>query len=144
MENDADSAILALVHTFYGAFDNRGSRLVRAEALYALFATAATITRIAPDQVERLGLAEFIEPRVQLLHSGSLVGFHEWEVEGETVILGDIASRWSVYRKEGTLHGKPYLGAGHKLLQFYRQEGRWLISALLWQDEQNNQPWLAP
>jgi hypothetical protein len=132
---ETDPAIDALVRSFYEAFDNRGSRAVDAEALYALFAPTATIVRLAAGRPESMRLPEFIEPRLRLLREGALTDFHEWEVDGGTTILGEIASHWSLYAKEGLLDGRPYSGGGRKLLHLCRHGREWLIASLLWHDD---------
>jgi hypothetical protein len=135
VESGDEPSIKALVTTFYGAFDNRGSRIPSGDALSAIFASHATITRLVSGGVEIMDYTAFVEPRIALLRSGDLSDFHEWETEGETIVLGNIASHWSVYRKEGRLNGAPYVGGGRKLLHLCRPGRSWLISALLWEDD---------
>jgi hypothetical protein len=131
----SDPEIEALIAAFYAAFDNRDGRAPGLDGLRALFIDTATITRVSGDAVERWDPDAFIAPRRALLTDGTLTDFHEWEVEGRTTVLADIASRWSTYRKQGTLHGAPYDGGGDKFIQLYRRDGRWRINAVLWQDD---------
>ncbi|MFC9238255.1 DUF4440 domain-containing protein [Streptomyces decoyicus] len=78
---------------------------------------------------------EFIEPRQRLLTDGRLVEFSEWETSERTEIAGDIASRFSEYRKSGTLDGEPFEGGGTKTIQFVRTSEGWRIAALAWYDQ---------
>ena len=126
--------IEALAASFYAAFDNRNARVPAAAALHALFAHDAVITRVTPGHVERWTPDGFISPRVAMLTDGTLTEFHEWETQGRTVVLDNIASRWSRYEKAGTLNGADFAGGGHKFIQFHRQGGGWLISSILWED----------
>jgi hypothetical protein len=129
-----DPDIDALVAAFYAAFDNRGGRAPAVETLRAMFADAAVITRVSVDQVDNWTPEAFISPRGAMLTDGTLTGFHEWETEARTVVLDNIASRWSTYAKAGVLNGADYRGTGNKFIQFQRQDGRWLISSILWED----------
>ena len=122
------------IDAFYAAFDNRGGRAPADDALRALFAPEATITRVADGAADTWDTDGFVAPRVELLTEGRLVEFHEWESESRTHVSGHIASRWSTYEKEGLLDGADYRGRGQKLLQLRRAGGRWLISSLLWED----------
>jgi hypothetical protein len=70
-----------------------------------------------------------------MLADGTLVDFHEWEIEAETTVLGAIASRRSRYGKSGTLDGAPYAGGGRKFIQLCRTEGGWRIVSILWEDD---------
>ncbi|HEY8004310.1 MAG TPA: hypothetical protein VIE16_08785 [Phenylobacterium sp.] len=126
--------IEALIAAFYAAFDNRDARAPAGEALRAMFGTTATITRVAKDQADSWSPDAFIAPRVAMLTDGRLTEFHEWEVEARTIVLANIASRWSTYEKQGTLEGADYRGGGHKFIQMHRDGGRWLISSILWED----------
>jgi hypothetical protein len=134
MIEQSDPEIESLVGAFYAAFDNRGGRAPAGEALRAMFAEAATITRVAPDLADIWAPDAFIAPRVAMLTDGTLTDFHEWETEARTVVLDNIASRWSRYEKSGTLNGADYRGGGQKFIQFQRADGRWLISSILWED----------
>jgi hypothetical protein len=129
-----DPALEALVAAFYAAFDNRGGRRPATAALRAMFADGATITRVEAANVAVWTPDEFIAPRETMLTNGVLTGFHEWETAAHTVILQNIASRWSTYEKAGALNGAAYGGGGHKFIQFQRQDGRWTISSILWED----------
>jgi hypothetical protein len=134
MRDEARSEIDAVVDAFYAAFDNRDGRTPTTAALVELFAADATVARVAAGAADRWTPTEFAEPRVALLTTGGLTGFHEWETSSRTDVFGDIASRFSTYEKEGTMDGAPFSGGGAKLLQLRRDHGRWLISALLWED----------
>ncbi|HEY0435960.1 MAG TPA: hypothetical protein VGC92_04930 [Phenylobacterium sp.] len=134
MSEGPDSDLEALVADFYAAFDNRDGRSPAVDALRAMFDAAATITRVTPDQVDTWSPGAFIAPRQAMLTDGTLEAFHEWETQANTVVLRNIASRWSTYEKEGLLNGEDYRGGGHKFIQFVRRDGRWLISSILWED----------
>ena len=77
----------------------------------------------------------FIAPRIAMLSDGTLTDFHEWETQARTSVLDRIASRWSRYEKQGLLDGADYRGGGQKFIQLYRAGDRWLIGAILWQDD---------
>jgi hypothetical protein len=129
------AAIEEIVAAFYETFDNRAPRIVDGERLRPLCMPDVAIRCLKDGAATALGLADFLEPRVALLSGGRLVEFHEWELEGETTILGNIAAHSSRYRKEGRLDGEPYSGGGRKLMQLCRLQGTWLISSVLWEDD---------
>jgi hypothetical protein len=123
-----------LAFAFYAAFDNRGSLSPAGDELRALFSAAATITRVTDDEIASWSPEAFIAPRIAMLTDGTLTEFHEWETESQTAVIGNIASRWSTYEKEGKLNGADYRGGGHKFIQLARTSGGWLISSILWED----------
>ena len=135
MAETADPEIEALIAAFYAAFDNRGGRKPAAEPLRALFAEAATVTRVTDDEAQTWTADEFIAPRIALLNGGGLADFHEWEVESRTRVETNIASRRSLYEKQGMLDGADYRGAGRKFIQLHRAAGAWRISSVLWEDD---------
>ena len=134
MQPSLDPEIEALIAAFYAAFDNRGARRPAVEDLRALFAEAATIARVTSQGVDTWTPDAFIAPRQRILTDGALTDFHEWETQARTVVLANIASRWSAYEKQGRLDGADYRGAGHKFIQLHRTDGRWRISSILWED----------
>ena len=133
---DADdlARIDALVARFFGAFDNRDGRVPSLEAIVSLFAPGAIVVRDAGATCESWSVPAFAGPRVRLLTSGELVGFHEWETGASTRLLGAVAERRSTYEKSGTLDGQPYAGHGEKLFHLGRGAEGWRITAIAWSD----------
>ena len=126
--------IQQLIARFYAAFDNREGRAIDIAGLREMFLPNATVTRMAAGQIACWSVDEFIAPRAAMLTDGTLVDFHEWEVEGTTTIFDDIAEHRSQYRKCGQLRGEAYVGEGRKLIALCRLEGHWRIVSVLWED----------
>ncbi len=103
--------------------------------LRQMFLPEARVSRLANGQLDSWSVEEFIAPREGILTDGTLVEFHEWEIEGATSIHGDIAEHRSQYRKSGRLSGDSYVGAGRKLMLLCRLAGHWRIVSVLWEDE---------
>ncbi|MEU9483429.1 nuclear transport factor 2 family protein [Streptomyces decoyicus] len=119
---------------FFEAFDNRGGKAADVARIRRLFLPGGVIVKAGPE-LTVYTVDEFIEPREQLLTDGRLVEFSEWETSERTEIAGDIASRFSEYRKSGTLDGEPFEGGGTKTIQFVRTSEGWRIAALAWYDQ---------
>lgn len=134
MAQTDEAQISAITRAFYAAFDNRDGKAPDVAELRALFLPDARVVRVTFDAVDSWTVEAFIAPREKMLTDGTLVDFHEWEIEGETTLFDNIAARRSRYRKAGTLHGAPHAGEGRKLIQFCRAGGRWRIAGVLWED----------
>jgi hypothetical protein len=134
--DDHSQDIDALALAFYSVFDNREGRSASVDEVVAFFHEPAVIAKRTAAGFESSGPAAFARPRVALLHSGALTGFHEWETGSETHVEGDLAMRRSRYAKSGTMNGEPYAGCGTKLFQFVRVQGRWRILSLAWADDE--------
>jgi len=128
---DAKAAIDALTTAFFSAFSGPESVPGVAE----LFIPNGMIIKNLGGQPVVYALSEFIEPRVELLASGRLVGFTETESTERTEIWGNIAQRWSSYRKSGILDGAAFTGGGWKSSQFVNTPDGWRFSCLVWDDE---------
>jgi len=135
-ESDAEKAIDGLIRRFFAAFDNRFGRAPAADGLVSLFLDTAIVVRHSGSGVEACSVEDFARPRIDLLTSGALRDFHEWEVSSTTRIFGSIATRTSRYEKSGRLYGEPCDGSGTKLFQLVGLAGGWRISSLVWQDDQ--------
>ena len=132
---DAEADIDAVVARFFLAFDNRGGRRPRMDDIACCFAEGAVVVRHALGRTEMLAVPAFAAPRIDLLSSGDLVEFHEWEVESSTRVFGGIASRTSRYGKRGLLQGSTYSGSGTKLFHLACSDSTWLITSLAWMDD---------
>jgi hypothetical protein len=123
----------ALVQAFFAAFSNKGGGKPRLDALATLFIPRAVIVKNL-ETPEVYSVPEFIAPREKLLTDGTLTDFEEAEIEGRTELFGNVAQRWSSYRKTGVLNGRAFTGRGMKSMQFVRTPEGWRLSAVAWGD----------
>lgn len=131
------TAIDALTAAFYGAFTNRNGSLPNVDLLHDLFTADAAIIKTVGGVMERHDLAGFIAPRRTILTDGTLTDFSEEEVSAKTEIFGNIAHRFSRYRKSWTAGGDHINGSGTKSIQFVRTPAGWKIASLTWDDDPN-------
>lgn len=124
-----------LTQAFFRAFDNRNGRRPDLASLHDLFIAQAMIVKNSGAAPEICTLAQFIEPREQLLSDGCLIDFFEVELRERTEIFGRIAQRFCLYRKSGTLRGQAFETRGMKTLQFLETSAGWKISSVAWDDE---------
>ncbi|KUL24394.1 DUF4440 domain-containing protein [Actinoplanes awajinensis] len=127
--------IAELVRIFFAAFTSDDDCDGRLDALRGVFLPAALIIRTCGGEPTVYDVDGFIAPRRELLTSGELTDFAEWEVAGRTEIYGDIAQHFCTYAKSWRRDGEPHAGQGAKTLQFVRTGAGWRISAVAWDDE---------
>jgi len=136
MTRQADKQELdALVRRFFAIFTNARGATPHVEAAYDLFIPGGLVIKNTGSAPEICSLREFVEPRRQWLANGTLVDFEEAEVSGRTDIFGNIAQRFSTYRKSGVLSGQPFAARGMKVMQFIRTPAGWRFSSVAWDDE---------
>lgn len=132
----ADKAAIDVVTAeFFAAFATVSGTGPRVDALYDLFVSKAVIVNTAGVEAQIYDVPGFVEPRRAILTSGTFAEFNEWEVSESTEIFGNIAQRWSRYRKSWIESGRKREGGGTKSLQFVRTAGGWKIASLVWDDE---------
>ena len=124
-----------VIARFFAAFDNRNGRIPGIECFESLFAATSVVASHSDPLAVICTAEEFARPRIDLLSSGRLVDFHEWETEAENQVIGSLAVRRSRYAKSGRLDGQPYAGTGTKFFQLARMEDKWRIVALSWADD---------
>ena len=132
--SEPSKSIGEVVSGFFDAFDNRKGRVPDYDSFRLHFAEGSVIGKRTDAGVEIWSLHQFWEPRSELLTSGRLTEFHEWETESETSIFNGIAIRCSNYQKEGSLDDLPYHGEGTKCFQFALTPDGWRITHVLWED----------
>jgi len=131
------AAIAGIVRAFFAAFISGADCAERLDSLRQVFLPEAVIVRTCGGEPAVYGVDSFIAPRQELLSSGALSDFREWELSGHTEVFGDIAQHFCSYAKAGVQDGMPFTGRGMKTLQFVRTSGGWRISAAAWDDERN-------
>ena len=131
----ATDEISALVEDFFAVFVDGDEAVARAAAIRRAFLPSAVIVNMSDGAPTAWGVEEFLEPRVELMTSGRLPGFAEWPVDIRVDVIGDVAHVWCRYEKSWTDEAGTQTGAGTKSIQLARTDGRWRISAIIWQDE---------
>lgn len=126
-------AIDALASAFFAVFCNEGGR-ADLSRLAGLCLPDVRIVKAVGAVPECCDLESFIAPRDTLLNDGRLCGFSEREVESRTDVFGNVAQRWSRYRKCGVLDGVRFEAEGWKSLQCVRTPQGWRIAAVAWDD----------
>jgi hypothetical protein len=134
MEPD-EHAINEVARQFFSAFTNHGGTAPAIDRLYRLFAADASIITTAGGIPRIFDVAGFVEPRRAILTDGSFVDFTEEEVSARTEIFGNIAHRFSRYRKSWIASGRHCEGEGAKSLQLFRTSEGWKIASLIWDDK---------
>jgi hypothetical protein len=84
---------------------------------------------------EICSLRQFIEPREALVRGGQLTRFREDELSATNDVFGNVAQRFSVYSKSGTMDGVDFEAKGMICTQFVRTPSGWKISSMAWDDE---------
>ena len=135
--NSDKRQLYELTARFFAAFAT-GDDPISLTPLRELFVDLAIITRTCGADFATYDVDAFIEPREQLLNSGDLVDFSEYEIAETTQIFGDIAQRWCSYHKQGCLRGENFAAQGMKTIQFIRTKEGWRISAVAWDDERDD------
>jgi hypothetical protein len=102
---ESTPAIDELIAKFYRAFDNRETCGPTIDGVAHLFIEKAIVVHSQDFVTATYSVYEFAKPRIELLTSGNLVGFHEWETKSTTNVHGDLATRISEYHKLGVLNG---------------------------------------
>jgi hypothetical protein len=128
------SEIEDVVRAFFAAFTSGPDLEIRLDGLRDVLLPEALIVRTC-GAVTSYDVDGFIEPRRELLTSGRVTGFREWELDGTTEVFGDVAQHWCTYAKEWVEDGEQVTGAGAKTIQLVRTDAGWRISALAWDDE---------
>lgn len=125
----------ALTSAFFDMFSLEPEGSVDLNRIHELFIPEGLIVKAVAGAMAAYDLPGFVAPRVALLNGGSFSSFHEQEVSGDTMIFGNVAQRFSRYRKWGVQNGTPFEQFGTNTFQYVKTPEGWKISALAWDDE---------
>lgn len=134
-DSRASQEIDILIAKFFSAFDNRNGALPQLMHLTSCFTEKAVVVRHAGTGTDLYSVEEFAFPRIELLTKGTLLEFHEAEINSTTQIFNGIAIRNSRYTKYGLLNGNEYRGIGTKCFQLVEIYSLWRIASLAWVDD---------
>ena len=123
-----------IVNRFFDLFTNKNGQTPNVQHIKQLFLPKGNLINNTTAQPVIYDLDSFIEPRVIMLSDGTLTDFVEKETSEATEIYGNIAQRASVYEKSGKLNGTYFEGKGKKLMQFIKQNNRWMFASVVWRD----------
>ncbi|MEO8545400.1 MAG: hypothetical protein ABI434_17585 [Burkholderiaceae bacterium] len=70
-----------------------------------------------------------------MVRAGDLTRFDEREISESTTIFGNVAHRFSVYAKSGTMKNIAFEAKGMISTQFVLTPTGWKMSAMAWDDE---------
>jgi ribosomal-protein-serine acetyltransferase len=129
-------AIDELTGAFFGAFTNIGGVAPNLDVLYELLLPEAIIIKNINAMPVIYNLKGFVEPRRALLTDGSLADFSEEETSERTDIFGNIAQRFSCYKKSWTAQETTFSGSGTNSFQFVRTLAGWKIASVIWDDKE--------
>lgn len=135
--SDQKISLDRLTDSFFNAFTNKNGKEPNVRVLNDLFIPEGMIIKNTDSIPIIYNLQQFIEPREKLLREGHLTDFKEEEIHEITEIFGNIAHRFSLYRKSGVLDGDSFETLGMKTMQFIQTPGGWKISSVAWDDERN-------
>ncbi|PEA83114.1 ribosomal-protein-alanine acetyltransferase [Bacillus pseudomycoides] len=135
--SDQKISLDRLTDAFFNAFTNKNGEEPNVRVLNDLFIPEGMIIKNTDSIPNIYNLQQFIDPREKLLREGRLTDFKEEEIQEITEIFGNIAHRFSLYRKSGVLDGDSFETLGMKTMQFIQTPSGWKISSVAWDDERN-------
>jgi ribosomal-protein-serine acetyltransferase len=127
-------AIDEVTRSFFGALTNIGGVVPKLDILYELLLPEAIIVKNVNAVPVVYDVNGFVEPRRILLTDGSLVDFSEEETSERTDIFGNIAQRFSCYKKSWIAQEMSFSGSGTNSFQFVRTSAGWKIASVVWDD----------
>jgi hypothetical protein len=131
----AKSEIDRLATEFLRAVSFEEGERPRYDGLYALFIETGLLIKNSSATPEISSVRQFIEPRLAMVSSGELTRFREVELSEVTEVFGNVAHRFSVYAKSGTMKRVPFEARGMISTQFIMTPSGWKMSAMAWDDE---------
>ncbi len=125
-----------ITRQFFDLFTNTNNRIPDIQQIKQLFLPTGILINNTSGTPAVYNLDQFIAPRAQILTDGTLIDFMEKETAHHTEIHDNIAQRSCQYEKSGILKGASFTGEGRKLMHFIKQDGKWILAAVVWSDLQ--------
>lgn len=104
------------------------------ESMKLLFSKQARITRVTPEEIDYLDLPGFRNMAEELIEVGAFTSFFEREIARRVHRFGGVMHVASAYETKISPDAADYIDRGVNSLQLIREEGRWKICSLCWDD----------
>jgi SnoaL-like domain len=104
------------------------------ERMSGLFSAHARITRVTPEAIDYMDLNTFRSMAEELLEVGAYTSLYEREIARRADRFGDVIHVASAYETKISPAAKDYIERGVNSLQLIREQGRWRIISLCWDD----------
>ncbi len=134
-DSSASNALDALMTAFFQAVSFAEGEQPHYARIYDLFIQEGVLIKASGATPEIATVAQFIAPRQRMVDAQELTQFQETERAYTQDLFGNVAQRFSVYDKHGTMQGVRTVGKGKIATQFVRTPKGWQISAMAWDDE---------
>ena len=131
----AKSELDRLTGEFFHAVSFEPGEAPAYQKIYALFIETGLLIKNSGPTPEIASVRQFIEPRQATVTAGALTRFKEEELSETTEIFGNVAHRFSLYAKSGSLNGVDFEARGMVSTQFVLTPEGWRMSAMAWDDE---------
>ena len=110
------------------------------DTMKTLFCPWARLTRITPEGIDAMDLQGFIDMVSELMESGAVTEFYEVETKRRVEFFGSVAHVLSAYETKCSPQAVKILGQGLNSLQLIWENGKWMISSLLWDEGSRKSP----
>lgn len=122
----------------YKGFD--AEHYFNTDALQELFFGDGHLVDASYEQPLEFTLSSFLQAINKQIEEGNASFFVQQEIGDTTHIYGNTAQRLSVYEYSNTKDASVKWKRGVNLIQYIFLDKRWLISAMIWQDESKDFP----
>lgn len=103
--------------------------------LETLFFGSGKLINNSGSEPKEYTVQQFSEDVMQQIAAGAFEAFHEKEVAHKTEVFGKVAHRFSTYEARFDQDSETPIAVGVNCIQFIKAGGKWLISAMAWDDE---------
>jgi len=129
-----DASIGRLLDELYAVVSFEEGSEPNWQGLEHLFSVHARITRVTPEGVDYLTPQSFLEMTQNMLEFGAYTSFYEFEVARRIDQFGDVAQVWSLYETRRNRSARDALSRGVNSIQLVRENARWKVLSLFWDD----------
>ncbi len=99
-----------------------------------LFAPWARITRITPEGTDALDIDGFEAMFTEMLDTGAVLSFFEYEVGRRLDIFGSVAHVLSAYETKSSEGARSPFGRGLNSIQLIWEDQKWSVVSLVWDE----------
>ena len=119
------------IHELYRSICFEQGQTPHPEKLHELFIGNGLLINNQGEQPVVMSVEQFIAGYREALAGGAIQSLEEKEIHETTEVFGKVAHRFSTYRL--FINGAP-VSKGVNTIQLIKQDGKWLVSSMAWND----------
>ena len=137
-QTQEEKLILSTVGRMYSAVSFKDSASLKIDSILSVFTPEGVLIANFAQKPMRFSVKQYSDNLLKRVRAGELDAAQEKELFRKIDVFGNVAQVLSSYELTLMIKGKPVVRRGVNLIQLLKVDGKWFVSSLIWDRENEN------